>query len=125
MNVEGPIPLDLRIVHEQWGSRCSPSLNGKLHYLDRPLNEGVIEKILQYCVDYNNRPSNTISFLVDVVSTSDRLYCEFVYLLFLQTHRETDRFLTGSGDVDRDDSPHVRLYRKFTEQPDIRCTCWM
>ena len=30
-------------------------------------------------------------------STSDRLHSEFVRLLFLQTHRETDRFLTGSG----------------------------
>ena len=30
-------------------------------------------------------------------STSGRLHCEFVRLLFLQTHRETDRFFAGSG----------------------------
>ncbi len=32
-----------------------------------------------------------------VASTSGRLRSEFVRLLFLQTHRETDRFLTVSG----------------------------
>jgi hypothetical protein len=30
-------------------------------------------------------------------STSGRLHSEFVRLLFLQDHRETDRFFTGSG----------------------------
>jgi hypothetical protein len=30
-------------------------------------------------------------------STSGRLHSEFIRLLFLQTHRETDRFLTDSG----------------------------
>jgi hypothetical protein len=30
-------------------------------------------------------------------STSDRLHSEFVRLLFLQTHRETDRFSAASG----------------------------
>jgi hypothetical protein len=29
--------------------------------LDRPLNETVTDKNLQYRADYNNRPSNTIS----------------------------------------------------------------
>ena len=29
--------------------------------------------------------------------TSGRLHCEFVLLLFLQDHRETDRFLADSG----------------------------
>ena len=33
----------------------------------------------------------------DMASTSGRLHSEFVRLLFLQSHRETDRFLTGSG----------------------------
>ena len=30
-------------------------------------------------------------------STSDRLHSEFVRLLFLQAHRETDRFFAASG----------------------------
>jgi hypothetical protein len=32
----------------------------------------------------------------DITSTSDRLHSEFIRLLFLQTHRETDRFFTDS-----------------------------
>jgi hypothetical protein len=32
-----------------------------------------------------------------IVSTSGRLHSEFVRLLFLQAHRETDRFFTTSG----------------------------
>ncbi len=32
-----------------------------------------------------------------ITSTSDRLHSEFVRLLFLQAHRETDRFFAGSG----------------------------
>jgi hypothetical protein len=32
-----------------------------------------------------------------IASTSGRLHSEFVRLLFLQAHRETDRFFTGSG----------------------------
>jgi hypothetical protein len=33
----------------------------------------------------------------DIASTSGRLHSEFVRLLFLQTHRETDRFFEPSG----------------------------
>jgi hypothetical protein len=32
-----------------------------------------------------------------MTSTSDRLHSEFIRLLFLQDHRETDRFFTDSG----------------------------
>ena len=32
-----------------------------------------------------------------IVSTSGRLHSEFVRLLFLQSHRETDRFFAASG----------------------------
>ena len=32
-----------------------------------------------------------------IVSTSGRLHSEFVRLLFLQAHRETDRFFAASG----------------------------
>jgi hypothetical protein len=98
----GPVPLvlDLRIVHERWGSSSNPSLNGQLHYptdLDRPLNEAAADKILQYRADCNNRPSNAISFMPAVASTSGRLHCEFVRLLFLQAHRQTDSFFAASG----------------------------
>jgi hypothetical protein len=32
-----------------------------------------------------------------IASTSGRLQCEFVRLLFLQSHWETDRFFAASG----------------------------
>ena len=96
-NAAGPVPLvlDLRIAHERWGSSSDPSINGHLHYpndLDRPLNEDVTDKIRVYLTDYNNRPSNAISFMSVIVSTSGCLHGEFLRLLYLQSHRETDRF---------------------------------
>jgi len=90
-----PLVLALRIAHERWVSCSNPSLNGQLHYpppaaIDRSLNETVADKICDYRADYNNRPSNAISFMSDVPSTSGCLNCEVVCILFLQTHRETD-----------------------------------
>jgi hypothetical protein len=35
--------------------------------------------------------------MTTITSTSGRLHSEFVRLLFLQTHRETDRFFATSG----------------------------
>jgi hypothetical protein len=48
-------------------------------------------------MDYNNNPPSVVSFIPAIVSTSGRLHSEFIRLLFLQTHRETDRFFTVSG----------------------------
>jgi hypothetical protein len=84
----------------QFDSSSDTSLNGHLHYpndLDGPLNEGTTDKILQYRADYNNRPSNVISTMSPIRSTSGSLHSEFVSLLFLQVHRETDRFFASSG----------------------------
>ena len=48
-----------------------------------PLNESVVDKIRDYRTDYNNRPSNSISFIPDVPIPSDHLHCEIVRILFL------------------------------------------
>jgi hypothetical protein len=99
----GPVPLvlDLRIAHERWEVALTLVLNGHLHCpndVDRPLNEAAVAKIRQYRADFfNNRPSNAISFMPAIASTSGRLHCEFVRLLFLQAHRETGRFFAASG----------------------------
>ena len=95
-----PLVLDLRIAHERWGSSTDPTLNGHLHYpndLDKPLNEAAADKIRKYRTDYNNNPPNSISFMSVIASTSGRLHSEFVRILFLQAHRETDRFFAASG----------------------------
>ena len=65
--------------------------------MDRSLNEAVTEKNKKYQVNYNNNPPVTLSFMSPVTSTSGRLHSEFVRLLFLQDHRETDRFFVVSG----------------------------
>ena len=97
VNAGGPVPLvlDLRIAHDRWGRRSDPSINGHLHCpndIDRSLNESATDKIRKYRADYNNHPTNTISFMPAIVRTFGRLQSEFVLILFLQAHRETDRF---------------------------------
>jgi hypothetical protein len=72
-------------------SSSNPILDGHLHYPDdihRPLNEAATDKIRDYRTDYNNRPSNSISFMPSVASTSGRLHCKLVRLFFLQAHDE-------------------------------------
>jgi hypothetical protein len=77
VNVTGPMPLVLDLPND----------------IDRSLNETVTDKIRKYRTDYNNNPPNVISFMSSIVSMSGRLQSEFVLLLFLQDHREIDRFL--------------------------------
>ena len=59
----------------------------------RNLGEGF--SVLVYRAHYNN----AISFMpaVAVASTSGRLHCELVRILFLQTHWKTDRIFAASG----------------------------
>ncbi len=81
-------------------SSADPTLNGHLKYpnnLDQSLNDAAAEKIRKYRADYNNRTPSAVSFMSAIASTSGRLQSEFVRLLFLQTHRETDRFFAASG----------------------------
>ncbi len=87
-NVTDPVPLvlDIRIAHDRFGSSSDLHLNGHFHY-----------PIRKYRSDYNNNPPNSISFMSVVPSTSGKLHSEFVRLLFLQVHRETDHFFAESG----------------------------
>jgi hypothetical protein len=92
--------LDLRVAHERWASSTDATLNGHPHYpnvLDKPLIEAAADRIRKYRADYNQNPQYTISFMPTIVSTSGRLHSEFVRILFLQNHRETDRFFETSG----------------------------
>ena len=93
-----PLVLDLRIAHDRFGSSSDPSINGHLHYpndIDRSLNETVTDKMRKYHADYNNNPPSSVAFMPTIASTSGRLHSEFVLLLFLQGHRETDHFFAG------------------------------
>jgi hypothetical protein len=64
--------------------------------MDKSLNEAAPDRIRKYRADYNNNP-NTISFMTVITSTSGRIHSEFIRILFLQSHRETDRFVDDSG----------------------------
>ena len=136
MNTSGSVPLvlDLHIVHDRFGSSSDPSINAHLHYpndLGGSLNESVSDTIRQYLTDYNNRPSNSFSFMTSIPSTSGCLHCELVSLLFLQNHRETDRFLqfqefrlcnltvTSSTSVTRS-SPHISSLGSATFSPRLQ-----
>jgi hypothetical protein len=101
-NAAGPVPLmqNLRIVRDRFGSSSDPSLNGHLHYpmdIDRSINEAAADKIRKYRADYSSNPPSAVSFMPAIASTSGRLHIEFIRLLFLQVHRETDRFCVASG----------------------------
>jgi hypothetical protein len=95
-----PLVLDLRIAHDRFGSSSDHSLDGNLHYpnnMDRSLIEVTDDKIRKYRADYNNNPPYSVSFMPVIASTSGRLHSEFVRLLFLKSHRETDHFFADSG----------------------------
>ncbi len=66
------------------------------HDIDRSLNESAADKIRKYRADYNNNPPSSIAFMPTIGSTSGRLHSKLVRLLFLQDHRETDRFFAAS-----------------------------
>ncbi len=92
--------LDLLIAYDRVGSSTDPTLNGHLRYpnkLDQSLNDAPADKIRENRADYNNRPPSAVSFMPAIGGTSDRLHSEFVRLLFLQAHRETDLFFGVSG----------------------------
>ncbi len=77
-NAAGPVPLvlDLCIAHDRVGSSTDPTLNGHLRYpnnLDKSLNDAAADKIRKYRTDYNNNPTNVVSFMSDIASTSGRL----------------------------------------------------
>jgi hypothetical protein len=100
-NAAGPVPLvlDLRIAHDCFDSSSDPTLNGRLHYhdIDKSLNETVNDKIRKYRTDYNNNPPNVVAFMPAIPGTNGRLHSDFIRLLFLQAHRETDHFFAASG----------------------------
>jgi hypothetical protein len=57
----------------------------------------VMTRSEKYRTDYNNNPPNTVTFIPGIPGTNGRLHSDFIRLLFLQTHRETDRFFSSSG----------------------------
>jgi hypothetical protein len=65
--------------------------------LDQSLNDTTPDNLRKYRVDYKNNSPRGVGFMSAIDSTSGRLHSEFIRILFLQDHRETDRFFTSSG----------------------------
>jgi hypothetical protein len=83
-----------------FGSSSDPNLYGKLHWpndIDKSLNEANADKIRKYRADYTHNPPTTTVFIPGIASTSDRIHSDFIRILFLQAHRETDLFFAVSG----------------------------
>ncbi len=102
VNEAGPVPfvLDLRVPHDRVDSSDDPDLNGHLRYpnnLDQSLNDAVVAKLRKYRADYNFNPTRGVGFMSAIASTSDRLHREFIRILFLHAHRETNHFFAASG----------------------------
>ena len=93
-------------------------INGHLHYpnnVDRSLHKTDTDKIRKYRADYNNNPPNTISFIPAITSTSGRLHSDFVLLLFLQAHRETDLFFVCGNILD--EAAALRIILNIDDTP--------
>ena len=89
--------FDLSITHDRFGSSSHVQQNGCLSHpqdLDAPLRIAAQRKIAAYQQQYAD---NNISFLPAIVSTSTRMHGEFLRLLFLQAHRETEAHFTAAG----------------------------
>jgi hypothetical protein len=89
------------------------------HNLDQSLNDAA-DKIRKYLTDFRRRPPRAVSFIPTIVSTSGRLHSEFVRLLFLETHRETDRFFTTSGIHLPDPNSGLFHFRRSVFSPQVK-----
>jgi hypothetical protein len=75
-----------------------PLQNGRLtspQDIDAPLHTAAQRKINSCRQQYAH--NQNISFLPAIVSTSTRMHGEFLRLLFLQAHRETEAHFTATG----------------------------
>ena len=94
----GRCPLDLSIAHDRFGSSSHVQQNGVLSHpqdLDRPMRVVAQRKFHAYRQQYAD--NQNISFLPDIMSTSTRMHGEFLCLLFLQAHWETEAHFTADG----------------------------
>jgi hypothetical protein len=90
--------FDLSITLDRYGSSSHVHQNGLLSQtkdLDAPLRLVAQRKNNGYRQQYAD--NENISFLPAIVSTSTRMHCEFLGLLFLQAHRETEAHFTATG----------------------------
>jgi hypothetical protein len=94
----GSLVFDLSITQERFWSSSHPQQNGRLTHpqdIEAPLHIAAQCKINSYRQQYAD--NQNISFLPAILSTSTRMHGEFLRLLFLQAHRETEAHFTATG----------------------------
>jgi hypothetical protein len=90
--------FDLSFTHDRFGSNSHVQQNGSLSHpqdLDGPMRVTAQRKTNAYRQTYAD--NQNISFLPAIMSTSNRMHGEFLRLLFLQAHRETEAHFTAAG----------------------------
>jgi hypothetical protein len=90
--------FDLIITHDRFGSSTHVQQNGSLSHpqdLDGPMRVAAQRKTNAYRQTYAD--NQNISFLPAIMSTSNGMHGEFLRLLFLQAHRETEAHFTAAG----------------------------
>ena len=90
--------FDLSIAHDRFGSSSHVQQNGSLSHpqdLDGPMRVAAQRKTNAYKQTYTD--NQNISILPAIMSTSNRMHGEFLRLLFLQAHRETEAHFTAAG----------------------------
>jgi len=90
--------FDMSMTQDSFGSSSHVQQNGLLSHpkdLDAPLRLAAQRKINGYRQQYAD--NQNISFLPAIMSTSTRMHGEFLRVLFLQAHRETEAHFTAAG----------------------------
>ena len=78
--------------------------------LDAPLHIAAQRKIAAYQQQYAD--NQNISFLPAIVSTSTRMHGEFLRLLFLQAHRETEAHFIATGMSSQNINPEALRFKR-------------
>ena len=90
--------FDLSIAHDRFGSSSHVQQNGSLSHpqdIDAPLRVAAQRKIAAYRQQYADNQNS--SDLPAIVSTSIHMHGEFLRLLFLQAHLETETHFAAVG----------------------------
>jgi hypothetical protein len=88
--------FDLSITHDRFGSNSHVQQNGSLSHpqdLDCPMRVAAQRKTNDYKQTYAD--NQNMSFSPPIMRTSNRMHGEFLRLLFLQAHRETESHFTA------------------------------
>ena len=105
--------FDLSIAHDRFGSSSHVQQNGLLTHpldLDAPLHVAAQRKIAAYQQQYAD--NQNISFLPAIMSTSTRMHGEFLRLLFLQAHRETEAHFIATGMSSQNIHPEALRFKR-------------